>query len=197
MTDYLEEALGFDREEEMDWGLEPGAFWAVRAGESGGAQGLPQDDRRRTPGESGGEDMEEAQREAAGRPWPRALTAEVPLDFQAEEAHLRAGGAAAIGQRPPRPEEKDVLSSREAIGTSLERAGPAEVFWQEAAAGEALPLWDTLKAAQRGTRFAQGERRAFSVILPESTAAEGLSVENLDRAVERDAWRYGGDFALR
>lgn len=197
MTDYLEEALGFDREEEADWALEPEKFWAVRAGDGSAAQELPRDDRNRAWGERGGGDMTEARREEAESLWPRALAAEIPPDLQAVEAGLRTKAVAVFEQGAARPEEKDALGPGETLGLELEREGPADAFWWEAA-GETLPLLDTLKAAERGTRFVQGERRAFSVTLPESgAAAEGLSVESLDRAVERDAWRYGGDFALR
>lgn len=197
MTDYLEEALGFDREEEADWALEPEELWAVRAGDGPAAQELPQDDRGRAWEERGGGEMAEARGEEAGSLWPRTLAIEIPSGLQTVEAHLQTEDAAAFEQGRARPEEMDALTPGEIFGPGLEKEGPADAFWWEAA-GETLPLLTALKAAERGMRFVQGERRAFSVTLPEGrAAAEGLSVESFDRAVERDAWRYGGDFALR
>ena len=61
-----------------------------------------------------------------------------------------------------------------------------------------IPLLSAMRTAERGTRFVQSQRRAFAVTLPESGGEpSGLNIESLDRAVERDARRYGGDFFLR
>ena len=51
-----------------------------------------------------------------------------------------------------------------------------------------------LRRAERTTAFVQGSGRRLTVSLPESVGGEcaGLSVEELDRAVERDARRYDG-----
>lgn len=86
-----------------------------------------------------------------------------------------------------------------------ERDGPeaasAETLRSLAAQGasaETLPLLDRLRAAQRGEGFVRSQRRAFTVTLPDALAAAppAWSVADLDRAVERDARRYGGEFRL-
>ncbi len=58
-------------------------------------------------------------------------------------------------------------------------------------------LLEQVRAAERESRFVSGERRTLSVTLPETAqAGGGWSAEELDRAVERDARRYDGGFAL-
>lgn len=60
-----------------------------------------------------------------------------------------------------------------------------------------LPLLRQLRQAQWGTGFVQGQRRQFTVALPEAVSAVSpLSAEDFDLACERDARRYGGGFAL-
>lgn len=72
--------------------------------------------------------------------------------------------------------------------------GPAAVPQSPDAA---LPLLDRVRRAQRGESFVRSEKRAFTVTLPEApAAAPAWSVEDLDRAVEQDARRSGGDFRL-
>lgn len=64
-------------------------------------------------------------------------------------------------------------------------------------AEDSLPLLALTRKAQVRTGFVQRERRAFSVTLPEvPSEASGLTAEELDRAVERDARRYDGGFPL-
>ncbi len=60
-----------------------------------------------------------------------------------------------------------------------------------------LPLLTWVRKAQTGADFARGQRRTFSVTLPEAPlSASGFTAEELDRAVERDARRYDGGFPL-
>lgn len=60
-----------------------------------------------------------------------------------------------------------------------------------------LPLLTSVRKAQIEADFAQGQRRAFSVTLPEPPPlGYGFTTEELDRAVERDARRYDGGFPL-
>ncbi len=67
----------------------------------------------------------------------------------------------------------------------------------EAAAGTGLPLLTALLRAERGTEFARGHQRAFTITLPEGVSQAGhWSAEDLDRTVERDARRYDGGFSL-
>lgn len=68
--------------------------------------------------------------------------------------------------------------------------GPAAI------ADAAAPLLRRLQQAQWTAGFVQGQRRHFTVALPEPAPAPGLSAEDLDLACERDARRYGGGFAL-
>ncbi len=65
------------------------------------------------------------------------------------------------------------------------------------AAEDALPLLAAVRRVQAGVDFARGQRRAFSVTLPEAPVpVSGWTAEELDRAVERDARRYDGGFPL-
>lgn len=58
-------------------------------------------------------------------------------------------------------------------------------------------LSTALRRVRAGEDFARRERRSLSVILPEAPAvAGGLSAEELDRTVERDARRYDSGFEL-
>lgn len=61
----------------------------------------------------------------------------------------------------------------------------------------ASALLDGLRRTQAAAGLVQGQGRRISVTLPETEEnASGWGPEALDRAVERDARRYGGGFAL-
>ena len=90
------------------------------------------------------------------------------------------------------PEAEDRVSGTEGSREWTEAAVPGT------AAAQMAPLLFQMEQAERGTRFVQSQRRAFAVTLPESGGEPaGLNIESIDRAVERDARRYGGDFFLR
>ena len=59
---------------------------------------------------------------------------------------------------------------------------------------EELPLLTAVRRAEGAVSFVRGQRRNLTVSLPETAGGResGLSLEALDRSVERDARRYGG-----
>jgi len=61
-----------------------------------------------------------------------------------------------------------------------------------------IPLLAAVRRAERTASFVQRSGRNLTVTLPETVGENGggLSVEELDRAVERDARRYDGGFSL-
>jgi len=102
-------------------------------------------------------------------------------------------GAAFYGG-PGRGMALDAAAKRGAAGAAVEGR-----FFGDGAAGEeeAAELLGAVRRAQESARFVEGERRRVSVTLPEGGAsADGWSLQALDRAVERDARRYDGGFAL-
>lgn len=64
--------------------------------------------------------------------------------------------------------------------------------------GTEMPLLAAVRRAGEGASFVQSRQRAFRVTLPEAGEREagGLTIEGMDRAVERDARRYDGGFSL-
>lgn len=64
--------------------------------------------------------------------------------------------------------------------------------------GTEMPLLAAVRRAGEGASFVQSRQRAFRVTLPETGEREagGLTIEGMDRAVERDARRYDGGFSL-
>lgn len=64
--------------------------------------------------------------------------------------------------------------------------------------GIEMPLLAAVRRAEEGASFVQSRQRAFRVTLPEAGEREagGLTIEGMDRAVERDARRYDGGFSL-
>lgn len=62
--------------------------------------------------------------------------------------------------------------------------------------GDSLPLLSAVRRGESAAAFAQGTRRKLTVTLPETESAGGLTAEELDRAVERDARRYAGSDPL-
>lgn len=64
--------------------------------------------------------------------------------------------------------------------------------------GIEMPLLAAVRRAGEGASFVQSRQRAFRVTLPEAGEREagGLTIEGMDRAVERDARRYDGGFSL-
>lgn len=70
-------------------------------------------------------------------------------------------------------------------------------FGGEAGERAAAALLDGLRRTQAAAGLAQGPGRRILVTLPETgESASGWGPEALDRAVERDARRYDGGFAL-
>ena len=61
-----------------------------------------------------------------------------------------------------------------------------------------LPLLAAVRRAERALGFARGQGRRPVLSLPETVGEEnrGLALEELDRAVERDARRYDGGFSM-
>jgi len=109
-------------------------------------------------------------------------------------AHRRGGGAALSGRRALRRKREENIGPYEGYATDRTVAG-VSVSGREAE--DSLPLLAEVRRAQAGADFVRGQRRAFSVTLPEAPApTPGWTAEELDRAVERDARRYDGGFPL-
>lgn len=73
-----------------------------------------------------------------------------------------------------------------------------EAFFETGKGSRAeLPLLTALKRAKETVGFVRGEGRAVTLTLPEETGrAPAWTVEELDRAVERDSRRYDGSSPL-
>lgn len=70
---------------------------------------------------------------------------------------------------------------------------------ERAAGGETAvtPLLSAVRRAQAGADFVRENRRSFALTLPETAGGSpGWTMEDLDRAVERDTRRYDGNSPL-
>lgn len=96
---------------------------------------------------------------------------------------------AAYGVTTPGLEGEEILTGRILAPEGKARRVRAE-GWEESAA---LPLLTAVRRAQEGADFVRGNRRSFALTLPETgTGTAGWTVDDLDRAVERDTRRYDG-----
>lgn len=98
------------------------------------------------------------------------------------------------GARNRRPERLGEAVRR------VERAAAPETAVREPARRRegALTLLAAVRRAEESLVFVRGQRRKFTVTVPETAGDRegGLTVDALDRAVERDARRYDGETML-
>ena len=84
-------------------------------------------------------------------------------------------------------------------GMRGERGGGewGENFGEDRETGETA-LFSAVRRAERAADLVRGSRRNLTVTVPETAGGEtaGLTVEELDRAAERDARRYDGGFSM-
>ena len=212
MIDYLALAMGQGEEENMEAaffeiptveGRLPGEgpFWDEQLAQPSEAEKLgdlfSRKEAPQTPGKApGGESFDSLS------PWIPSLNDQ------------RKGAAAPLAlETSPKFPTKESLPQRLAlqrrwgsdVPNATEQAWDARAERQTDASGAVeeghiadIPLLSAMRTAERGTRFVQSQRRVFTVTLPESGGEPaGLNIESIDRAVERDARRYGGDFFLR
>ena len=114
-----------------------------------------------------------------------------------EETEELSGWGRTLGEEP------HFLPGRRAFTAETEkrraRAGDDTVSgWAPLVREEPGALALAVRRAERGRRFVQQERRRVQVTLPEEVARSGggITLEELDRAVERDSWRYEGESGL-
>lgn len=193
MTDYLRRALRRAREEEEEPRTGPlpaslacpAAIPPAAAVPSG--KGAPPPPRA-APGE-----------EAAPSPAPRA--AEGPLTPTQAEGDLSPrfqslsrsfpGGLLPPEQRKEAPPLSRAVPP-DLSGSAIPGGGPARPFLTSPAQGPAS-LYAALRRSHTAARFAPSQSPSLTVTLPEAPAPEpALTVGALDRAVEREARRYGG-----
>lgn len=195
MTNYLEKAMeqGKDREEEeLDPGLLnwPAGRWSRReeAGEK----------TARAKGSA-------AEKEEVKPSAPATLERWAPEGGEGEALSPTLAAPLAKGLRRYRfgtAASPEKAGSGEWQGSGPESAAPAEAVLfggteRDAPAEE--PAGGLYQALRRGMRQAAYARRgsgAVTVRAPETPAPAGMNVEELDRAVERDARRYDGGFGL-
>lgn len=121
------------------------------------------------------------------KPWGPAL----PPEPEAPAEPGREGTTLPYGERRGQsfPWEAQMTRSRNTLR------------WQDSAGARRAGgenLAQALRRAQRTARAAAQERRALRVLLPEGNEAPRpmMDVQELDRAVQRDARRYDGGFPL-
>ena len=103
----------------------------------------------------------------------------------------RLGEAHPDGEEGLTPEETSAGEVPAPLAEQLQRALSAPPA-SAPAGGAGAGLYTALLRSQTRGDFAQRERRAFTVTLPEAPTAmtAGLTLRELDGAVERDARRY-------
>lgn len=127
--------------------------------------------------------------------------AEGPVIWNPPQAVLAESGMAQpayavtpAGVRNRRPERLG-----EAVRQMERQAAPGTAVREPARSREgALTLLAAVRRAEESLVFARGQRRKFTVTVPETAGDRegGLTVDALDRAVERDARRYDGGTML-
>ena len=112
----------------------------------------------------------------------------------------KGGGAAAPLSLETSPgfsvERKSAPSGLDGWGvlTNRVQAPKSEGQGHEVVRTAEIPLLSALRRAERAAAFVRGPRRNWTITLPEAAGESGggFTLEELDRAVERDARRYGG-----
>lgn len=175
MTDYLARAMEQDEEDRRELPE------ALRNPETG-----------RTVPPSGGQEPSGEARERETSPVTAGAVPEERGPVRQDRPFFNEQFGDRTGERQVSPtlEERPVLPASPADT-------PADIGVLRVREDLPPPLLRELRRARTGTDFVRRERRNLSVTLPEAPAvAGGLSAEELDRTVERDARRYDGGFSL-
>ena len=122
---------------------------------------------------------------------------------------VEAGESGALQNSGEKTEEeaaKAVAQERDTPVTGMVRQLAEKTFYgfpvecllgRETGETGAATLLNGLRRAKAGADFTQGQGRQISLTLPRTEeSSSGWGPEELDRAVERDARRYDGGFAL-
>lgn len=225
MTDYLKEVLGLEQDGEV-LELRTGKVW-LRGGEEPSRNGEDGWKEERFEEETRNlERLREAVAERAATAQARgtaeeaAQSKEKPEETDRTAARLeeevRAGEsfrdvARALKAALSAEERVELAEVAEAEAEKARRVTPLEILalqsWKKkendlagrGAQKAELPLLGELRRAERGAALTQSGGRRLTVALPQTESAGGAawSAEGFDRAVERDARRYGGEFSLR
>ena len=192
MRNFLEEALEQERDENEDMEREIPFEFHSAGGKALGASFA----QKRSPGPQkapGGESFDSRlPRLPTLKDRGKGSAGTLPLGRSTGFSNVRSFAPAAYDLTPPGVDRRGVLTERlQAPRAGGEGQGQGREIVGRAAE---IPLMTALRRAERTTAFVQGSGRRLTVSLPESVGGEcaGLSVEELDRVVERDARRYDG-----
>lgn len=183
MTDYLALALRQDREEELEGFAVPGLPGKEKENAPGGGRGR---DGLRENGPARDDLSVEGAAPVGTAPPARRLSGE-----SGPEVGL-AGGPDGLAERTLRA-GADFGMTRAETGMT---AGPTAPAWAERRAVDGPGWLGRLARTGDAAALARSRRGSVTVTAPEQELPPALGAEDLDRAVERDARRYDGGFAL-
>lgn len=181
--DYLEALLPEEEEAEQALSPPPGAVWP----------GFDRGEQEYMEGKKRDAEQEEAENERADGLPEEARLRSGRMEWMRERERVGDEGAEvlALPSVPAAPALAEILAGEEKRGLSWMDGGTA------VDSGAQVLLAGMGRARRAAMTLFRRENGAGDFAAPgEGPAASGLQLEELDRAVERDARRYDGGFSL-